>query len=57
VGDWVGHDPTNDADVAERHVLVGAGRDYADVPPIKGILAGSPLRTELDVAVEITRLA
>ena len=42
---------------AERHVLVGAGRDYRDVPPIKGIVAGTPVTTDLDVEVTITRLA
>jgi transglutaminase-like putative cysteine protease len=57
VGEWMAHDPTNDADVADRHVMVGSGRDYADVPPIKGIVAGSPVTADLQVTVEITRLA
>ena len=57
LGEWVDHDPTNRADVVERHVLVGTGRDYADVPPIKGVVAGAPITTALDVAVTITRLA
>lgn len=57
LGEWVDHDPTNLADVAERHVQVGVGRDYGDVPPIKGIVAGSPVTTDLEVHVEITRQA
>ena len=57
LGEWAAHDPTNDAEVAERHVMIGSGRDYNDVPPIKGIVAGSPVTTELEVTVEITRLA
>jgi transglutaminase-like putative cysteine protease len=57
LGEWVDHDPTNLADVAERHVQVGVGRDYEDVPPIKGIVAGSPVTTGLEVRVEITRQA
>lgn len=57
VGEWMAHDPTNDADVVDRHVMVGSGRDYADVPPIKGIVAGTPVTADLQVAVEITRLA
>jgi transglutaminase-like putative cysteine protease len=57
LGEWVAHDPTNDAEVTDRHVMVGAGRDYADVPPIKGIVAGTPVTTDLQVTVEITRLA
>jgi transglutaminase-like putative cysteine protease len=57
LGEWVDHDPTNLADVAERHVIVGTGRDYGDVPPIKGVVAGTPVTTDLTVAVTITRLA
>jgi transglutaminase-like putative cysteine protease len=57
LGEWVAHDPTNNAEVADRHVMIGTGRDYSDVPPIKGIVAGSPVTTELQVSVEITRLA
>jgi transglutaminase-like putative cysteine protease len=55
-GEWVGHDPTNDIPIGERHVLVGRGRDYADVPPIKGIVAGAA-EAELTVSVELVRLA
>jgi transglutaminase-like putative cysteine protease len=57
LGAWVEHDPTNQAHVAERHVLVGTGRDYRDVTPIKGIVAGTPVTTALDVEVSIVRLA
>lgn len=57
LGAWVGNDPTNLAEVAERHVQVGTGRDYADVPPIKGIVAGTPATTNLAVEVSITRQA
>ncbi len=57
LGSWTDHDPTNLAQVDERHVLVGVGRDYADVPPVKGIVAGTPVTTALDVHVAITRQA
>jgi transglutaminase-like putative cysteine protease len=53
---WSGHDPTNDIAIGERHVLVGHGRDYNDVPPIKGIVAGGSGST-LNVLVESMRLA
>jgi transglutaminase-like putative cysteine protease len=56
-GEWTGHDPTNDARAGARHVLVGRGRDYRDVPPIKGIVAGPSAASELEVTVEVTRLA
>ena len=57
LGEWFDHDPTNLSDVAERRVLVGAGREYRDVTPIKGIVAGTPATTGLEVSVTITRLA
>jgi len=57
LGSWVEHDPTNQSEIAERHVQVGTGREYRDVTPIKGIVAGTPVTTDLDVQVSITRLA
>lgn len=35
---WVEYDPTNDCMVRDEHIVVGYGRDYSDVAPIKGIL-------------------
>lgn len=57
IGDWAAHDPTHAGAVGDQHVTVGAGRDYADVPPLKGIVAGDPGKTALSVEVNITRLA
>jgi transglutaminase-like putative cysteine protease len=54
-GEWVPVDPSNLAEVAERHVLVGRGRDYADVRPLAGIYSG-PAAQSLGVGVELTRL-
>jgi transglutaminase-like putative cysteine protease len=55
-GEWVATDPTNQAPVGECHVVVARGRDYADVPPLKGIYHGAPSST-MDVTVEVTRRA
>ncbi len=55
-GDWHGFDPTNLLPIGDRHVLVGRGRDYRDVPPLRGVYAG-PGRSQLFVSVEITREA
>jgi transglutaminase-like putative cysteine protease len=55
-GQWTAYDPTNRVVVGEQHVVVAVGRDYADVPPLKGIYHGAP-RSVLDVSVELTRLA
>lgn len=54
--DWRGFDPTNRIDIGDRHVLVGRGRDYNDVPPLRGVYAG-PFGSTLFVTVEITREA
>ena len=56
VGDWAGYDPTNGVPVGTRHVTVARGRDYDDVPPLKGVYHGAPSK-HLGVTVEITRLA
>jgi transglutaminase-like putative cysteine protease len=56
VGSWVAADPTNQAPVGECHVIVARGRDYADVPPLKGIYHGAP-SVAMNVTVEVTRLA
>ncbi|CAM2960413.1 transglutaminase family protein [Skermania piniformis] len=55
-GNWWAYDPTNATEITEQHVSVGVGRDYADVPPLKGIFTGGS-STDLDVVVEVTRLA
>ncbi|MFN2138600.1 MAG: transglutaminase domain-containing protein [Candidatus Promineifilaceae bacterium] len=52
---WVGFDPTNNLTAAERHIRVAIGRDYADVPPTRGVFRGD-VETELDVGVQVTRL-
>jgi transglutaminase-like putative cysteine protease len=54
--EWRGYDPTNLIDIGDRHVLVGRGRDYNDVPPLRGVYAG-PFGSTLFVKVEITREA
>ena len=52
-GSFTGHDPTNDQDIGDRHVIVGRGRDYTDVPPIRGIYDGPPT-SEHGVQVHLT---
>ena len=37
---WVGFDPSNNVMTGERHVVVGIGRDYEDVPPSRGVYKG-----------------
>ena len=49
---WSGVDPTNNIDAGERHVRVAIGRDYADVPPTRGVFKGGA-GSELSVAVSV----
>jgi transglutaminase-like putative cysteine protease len=37
---WIGLDPTAGEFVEERHILVARGRDYGDVPPVRGVYKG-----------------
>jgi transglutaminase-like putative cysteine protease len=50
---WVGFDPTNDIVAGERHVRTAVGRDYADVPPTRGVFKGDAA-SELTVAVRVS---
>lgn len=37
---WLGFDPTNGCRVGEAHVKIGFGRDYDDIPPVRGLRRG-----------------
>jgi transglutaminase-like putative cysteine protease len=52
---WVGADPTNRRLAGETHVKIGHGRNYGDVPPIKGVYRGTA-GAELEASVRMTRL-
>ncbi len=54
-GAWTAFDPTNAIPAGERHVVVGRGREYADVAPFKGLYSGSA-GSSLEVTVEIARV-
>jgi transglutaminase-like putative cysteine protease len=47
---WVGFDPTNNLVAGERHIRTAVGRDYADVPPTRGVFKG---RAESHLAVGV----
>jgi len=49
---WVGFDPTNNLVAGDRHIRVAIGRDYADVPPTRGVFKGEA-KSELSVAVQV----
>jgi len=49
---WVGFDPTNNLLAAERHIRTAIGRDYADVPPTRGVFKGKAA-SDLTVSVRV----
>ena len=53
---WLGLDPTNDQMVDERYITVGWGRDYADVPPLRGIIYTDSEHSVIDVSVDVAPL-
>jgi transglutaminase-like putative cysteine protease len=50
---WVGFDPTIDRLASEQHIRTATGRDYADVPPTRGMMKGKT-GTQLQVRVRVT---
>jgi transglutaminase-like putative cysteine protease len=48
---WCSFDPTNNQQADDRYVKLAAGRDYADVAPVKGNYKGTP---EKSMSVELT---
>jgi transglutaminase-like putative cysteine protease len=53
---WVDIDPTNDRLIDSRYVVTAWGRDYADVPPLKGIIFSTSTSSTLSVAVDVRPL-
>jgi transglutaminase-like putative cysteine protease len=53
---WQGFDPGTNTAPGNRYVAIGHGRDYTDVPPLRGIYSGAKT-AKLDVLVEVTRIS
>lgn len=51
---WIDFDPTNNLIPQAQHVVLGWGRDFGDVTPLKGVFFGSG-KHELTVAVDMKR--
>jgi len=49
---WIDFDPTNNKLVNEEYILLGYGRDYNDITPLKGIVQGGGI-SELAVRVNV----
>lgn len=55
-GSWLAVDPTNDQWANDRYVTVAWGRDYKDVPPVKGIIFTDAKKSTLHVQVDVAPL-
>ena len=52
---WLHVDPTNDRAVDASYIEVAHGRDYADVPPLKGVIFSDATESVMTVAVDVVR--
>lgn len=52
---WLSLDPTHDRAQTDQYVRVAIGRDYADVPPTRGIFKGNA-KESMDVKVTIAAI-
>lgn len=52
---WVDLDPTNNMMPKEQHVIIGWGRDYGDVTPVKGVVMGGGIH-QLSVSVDMNQI-
>ncbi|MGC1203710.1 MAG: transglutaminase family protein, partial [Flavobacteriaceae bacterium] len=49
---WIDFDPTNNQIPKNQHIIVAHGRDYYDVPPLKGVIYSSgqnKMKVEVDI--------
>lgn len=56
---WIEFDPTNNLIPRHQHILLGYGRDYSDIAPLKGVVlssGGSQLSVMVDVREEELQL-
>jgi len=52
---WVDFDPTNNQLANDQYIIIGWGRDYFDIIPLKGVIMSSSSH-ELKVSVDVRRL-
>jgi transglutaminase-like putative cysteine protease len=52
---WLDFDPTNNQIPYDQHIVVGYGRDFSDVTPIKGVIFSAG-QHELHVSVDVERI-
>ena len=52
---WIDFDPTNNQLPGEHHLVLGWGRDYSDINPLKGVIVSSGPH-QLAVSVDVRRI-
>lgn len=52
---WIDFDPTNNKIPDEQYIIIGWGRDYFDIIPLKGVIMSSSSH-ELKVSVDVKRI-
>jgi transglutaminase-like putative cysteine protease len=50
---WISVDPTHNCNQTAQYVRIGVGRDYADVPPTRGVFKGNATE-KMDIQVTVT---
>ena len=53
---WRGFDAANNLLIDQNFIRIGAGRDFRDITPVKGVHKG-PAEEDLKVTVDVTRIA
>jgi transglutaminase-like putative cysteine protease len=51
---WFGFDPTHGTRVTDHHIRLAVGRDYADVPPLRGAYRSQGKQQTMRVSLDIT---
>jgi transglutaminase-like putative cysteine protease len=54
---WVGFDPTHSSRAGPYHLRVAVGRDYADVPPLRGMYRSQGTRQVMKVELNVEPVA
>lgn len=52
---WISLDPTHNRNQTAQYVRIGVGRDYADVPPTRGVFKGNA-QEKMDIQVTVTQV-
>ncbi len=56
-GGWLHLDPTNKRVTDESHATVAWGRDYGDVPPVRGVIFTEAKKSKMKVSVDMAPAA